>query len=147
MIRRISHIGVLVRDLDAAVKLWTETLGFKLCKRFEIPVEGLRIALVSVGGTLDEMTIELLEPLDSSDLGNPVARRLERSGEGFYQIAIEDDDIEGAGERLAAKGLKVLERAPVNKKAEKRWLTHPKSTSGVMVELIAEAALGGGRRS
>jgi methylmalonyl-CoA epimerase len=136
MIKRISHIGIVVRDLEVAVQLWTETFGLKVARRLEIPVEGIRSVLVSQGGTLDEMAIELMEPTDQSDMGNAIARRLARKGEGFYHLAIEVEDVEASGSALANQALTVIDRPPAIEGDAMRWLVHPKSSNGVMVELL-----------
>jgi methylmalonyl-CoA epimerase len=136
MIRRMSHIGIVVRDLEAAVTLWTETLGLKVAARLEIPVEGIHSVILSVGGTRDEMSIELMQPIDESDMSNAVARRLARNGEGFYHLAVDVEDVENCGERLAEGGLTVIDRPPAIDGDAMRWLVHPKSSNGVMVELL-----------
>lgn len=136
MATQITHIGIVVHDLDAAVKLWSENFGMKEFRRTDIAVEGIRSAFLSPHGTPDEMHIELMEPRDKADLTNAVARRLARAGEGFYHLALRVDDVEGTGKTLAGKGLKVIERAPIAEGAKLRWVVHPKSSSGVLVELL-----------
>lgn len=136
MIRRISHIGIVVRDLDSAVKLWTETYGLKVAHRLEIAVEGIRSVLVSAGGTLDEMAIELMEPTDQSDMSNAVARRLSRAGEGFYHLAVDVNEVAPSGAALREAGMTVYDRPPVGEGDATRCLVHPKSSNGVMVELL-----------
>jgi methylmalonyl-CoA/ethylmalonyl-CoA epimerase len=136
MINRISHIGVVVRDLDAAVKLWTGAFGLKIFQRLEIPVEGIRSVLLSPRGTADEMAIELMEPTDKSDMGNAVARRLARAGEGFYHLAVEVEDVESGGKRLADRGMTVIDRPPAIEGDAMRWVVHPRSSNGVLVELL-----------
>ena len=136
MINRISHIGIVVHDLEATVKLWTETFGLKVARRLEIPVEGIRSVLVSAGGTLEEMAIELMEPTDKSDMGNAIARRLAHRGEGFYHLAVEVKDVEASGKRLADQDMTVIDRPPAIEGDAMRWLVHPKSSNGVMVELL-----------
>src|ERR1035437_2966260 len=84
----------------------------------------------------DEMHIELMEPTNKADLTNAVARRLAQAGEGFYHLALRVDDVEGTGKTLVGKGLTLIERAPVAEGAKLRWVVHPKSSSGVLVELI-----------
>ncbi len=136
MIERISHIGIVVADMDAALEVWTKTFGFKKYSELEIAVEGIRSVFISVGGTADEMTIELMEPLDKSDMNNAVARRLAKKGEGFYHLAVEVGDIAGSGETLAEKGLTVIQRPATSEQHAPRWLIHPKDATGVMVEGI-----------
>lgn len=89
--KRISHIGVLVHDADAAARLWTGAFGFQKLEDRRIEVEGIRSVFISVGGTWDEMVIEIMEPLDKSDMDNALSRRLARHGEGFYHLCIDPD--------------------------------------------------------
>jgi methylmalonyl-CoA epimerase len=132
----ISHIGIVVHDLDSAVKLWSENFGMKEFRRTDIPAEGIRSAFLSQHGTPNEMCIELMQPTEKADMGNAVARRLARAGEGFYHLALRVDDIDGIGKTLTDKGLTLIERAPVGEGAKRRWVVHPKSSSGVLVELL-----------
>jgi methylmalonyl-CoA epimerase len=134
--KRISHIGVLVRDADAATRLWTEAFGLQKLQDRKIEVEGIRSVFLSVGGTWDEMVIEIMEPLDPTDMDNALARRLNRSGEGFYHLCIEVDDVEASGKELEARGMRVLMRDPVDPGDSRRWLVHPKDANGVMVESV-----------
>lgn len=134
VIERLRHIGILVHDLDAATRFWCETYGLRKYAEYSTPVEGLRAVLLSVNGSWDEMSIELIEPLDKSDLSNPVARRLARHGEGFYHLAVQTRDVDGTAAALAARGLPVLRRDPVAGLTGPRWLVDPRASSGVMVE-------------
>lgn len=138
MLNRISHIGVVVRDLEAALRFWRDALGLKQFAEADIAVEGIRSVFLSVSGTPGEMTIELMEPTDQTDMANPVARRLARAGEGVYHLAVVAADVPAAAERLRALGLPVIERPAVEAGTAGRWLVHPKAASGVMVEGIAE---------
>ncbi len=134
--KKISHIGVLVHDADAAAELWTESFGFKKFGDRKIEVEGIRSVFISVGGTWEEMVIEIMEPLDKSNMDNALSRRLARAGEGFYHLCLEVDDVESSGKELAARGMTVLMRDPVDAAASTRWLVHPKDANGVMVESV-----------
>ena len=135
--KKISHIGVLVHDAETATRHWTESFGFKKFEDRRIDVEGIRSIFISVGGTWDEMVIEIMEPLDKSDMTNALARRLATVGEGFYHLCIEVDDVEASGKELTARGMRVIMRDPVDADALPRWLVHPKDANGVMVESIA----------
>ncbi len=137
--KRISHIGVLVHDADAAARLWTEAFGFIKFAEQKIDVEGIRSLFISVGGTWDEMVIEIMEPLDPSNMENALSRRLANSGEGFYHLCIEVDDVEGSGRELVDRDMTVLMREAVNAGGSPRWLVHPRDANGVMVESIAES--------
>jgi methylmalonyl-CoA/ethylmalonyl-CoA epimerase len=83
------------------------------------------------------MVIEIMEPLDPSDMDNALSRRLAKSGEGFYHLCLEVDDVEASGRELAARGMTVLMREPVEAGASPRWLVHPKDANGVMVESVS----------
>ncbi len=135
--KKISHIGVLVDDAEAATRLWTESFGFKKFEDRKIEVEGIRSVFISVGGTWEEMVIEIMEPLDKSDMDNALSRRLATAGEGFYHLCIEVDDVEASGKELVARGMRVLMRDPIDADASPRWLVHPKDANGVMVEAVA----------
>ena len=104
MIERISHIGIVVEDVAKAQKLWTEVFGLKKFDELSIDAEGIHSVFLSVGGTPDEMTIELMEPLDKSDMSNAVARRLAKAGEGFYHLAVNVADVERTAAALEAEG-------------------------------------------
>lgn len=143
MLDRISHIGVVVADLDAALRIWRDKLGFKQFSAARIEVEGIRSVFLSLSGRPGEMSIELMEPLDRSDMANPVARRLARVGEGFYHLAVVTEDVAASGRALAQLALPIIERPPMAAGAQGRWLIHPKAANGVMVEGIEEWADGG----
>ncbi len=136
MTNRISHIGILVHYADKAVTHWTEAFGFKKFEDRRIEVEGIRSVFISVGGSWDEMVIEIMEPLDKSNMENALSRRLAKVGEGFYHICLEVDDVEGSGRALSDRGMTVLMRDPTEAGASPRWLVHPKDANGVMVEAI-----------
>lgn len=136
MINRISHIGVIVDDIESAAQFWTDTYGLEKYDEYETKVEGIRACLLSVSGRREEMSIELIEPLDKSDMTNAIARRLAQKGEGFYHLAVVVDDVETSAGELQNRGLQVLRRAPVDGVTGERWLVHPKSSNGIMVEGI-----------
>ena len=139
VIERISHIGVVVNDLEAAEAFWSETYGLEKYAEYETAAEGIRACLLSVGGRKGEMSIELMEPIDKADMSNPVARRLARSGEGFYHLAVVVDDVDASGKALEERGLPVLHRPPIDEASSGRWLVHPKASSGVLVEGVSAA--------
>ncbi len=134
MLKRISHIGIVVDDVNAAVEFWTKAFGFKKFDDLRIEVEGIHSVFLSLGGTANEMAIELMEPLNKSDMNNAISRRLAKKGEGFYHLAVETDDIKASGKKLAARGMQLIDRPPATKKDAPRWLVHPKDANGVMVE-------------
>ena len=100
-------------------------------------MEGIRSVFLSVGGTWDEMVIEIMEPLDKSDMRNALSRRLATVGEGFYHLCLDVDDVEASGKELVARGMRVMLRDPIDAVASPRWLLHPKDANGVMVEALS----------
>ena len=138
MFERISHIGVVVHEIDAALRFWRDTLGFKQFAEARFEVEGIRSAFLSLSGKPGEMSIELMEPLDKADMGNAVARRLAERGEGFYHLALVTDDVATSGRALREKSFPVIDRLPVGTATHGRWLIHPKAANGIMIEGIEE---------
>lgn len=138
MFERISHLGIVVEDLDQALSIWEGVFGFKKFAETVFEEEKIRSVFINVSGVSGEMAIELMEPLDKDDMSNPVARRLRTSGEGFYHLAVVSDDIPGSAAQLESAGLPIIQRPPVGNSNEGRWLVHPKAASGVMVEGIEE---------
>ena len=138
MLNRISHIGIVVNDIEEALRVWRDKLGFRQFSEARFDVEGIRSVFLSLSGQPGEMSIELMEPFDKSDMSNPVARRLARMGEGFYHLAVVTDDVSATGKALERQLLPIIERPPVGAAAQGRWLIHPKAANGVMVEGIEE---------
>jgi len=143
MFDRISHIGVVVRDMEQALGIWRDKLGFKQFSEAVFDVEGIHSVFLSLSGKSGEMAIELMEPIDKADMSNPVARRLAKSGEGFYHLALVTDDVAATGRALEAKSFAVIDRPPVGSATQARWLIHPKTANGVMIEGIEEWKEGG----
>ncbi len=134
--KKISHFGILVHDADAATELWTESFGLTKFDDRRIDVEGIRSVFLSVGGTWDEMVIEIMEPLDKTDMSNALSKRLASVGEGFYHVCLEIEDVPGSAQELKDRGMTVLMRDPTDPGANPRWLVHPKDANGVMVESV-----------
>src|SRR2546426_4028529 len=137
MFERISHIGVVVNDIEAALRIWRDKLGFKQFAEAGIAVEGVRSVFLSLSGKPGEMSIELMEPVDKSDMGNAIARRLAKSGEGFYHLALVTDDVAASGRSLQEKSFAIIDRPPVGTGTQGRWLIHPRAANGIMIEGIA----------
>lgn len=144
----ISHIGVVVRDLDASVRFWTEVVGLVEVHRAKVEAEGVRTAMLAAAAGAAGTLVELIEPIDKMDTANPIARRLQREGEGFYHLAIIDGDAPGKAGLLASRGVTVVERPPAELGASlvgrvgveaNRYIVHPKSANGVLVELLQRA--------
>src|SRR4030067_2004848 len=102
----MSHFGIVINNLEAPAKLWTETCGLKILKRDKVAAEGIVNIFLRAGDSL----IELMEPTDKNDMSNAVARRLATKGEGIYHVALVVDDLAKTGKDLEKKGVKLTWR-------------------------------------
>lgn len=138
MFDRISHIGIVVQDMNKSLALWQNTFGFEKVKEYRSESEGIHCVMLAVPGQQQRMVLEFMEPLDKEDMSNPVAKRLKRSGEGFYHLCGVVSDVDATATTLKDKGLTVIARPPATEGDEPRWLTHPKSSNGIIVEGVTE---------
>ena len=130
MITRIDHIGIAVSSIDQALKLYTEVLGLSLKEIEVVEEQHVRTAILPVG----ESKIELLE---STDPEGPLARHIEKFGEGMHHLALEVADIEEALSKVAQSGLPLIDEKPRQGVAETRIaFLHPKGTGRVLLELV-----------
>lgn len=126
---RIDHIGIAVRALDAHIPLYRDILGLEFLGEDEVEAQGVRVAFFRLGESL----IELLEPTRED---SPIARFLERSGEGVHHIAMGCEDIVAERARLSEAQIRLLSDAPLDG-AHGKLITflHPKDTGRVLMEL------------
>ena len=130
MITRINHIGIAVSSIDQALKLYTEVLGLSLKEIEVVEEQRVRTAILPVG----ESKIELLE---STDPEGPLARHIEKFGEGIHHLALEVADIEEALSKVAQSGLPLIDEKPRQGVGETRIaFLHPKGTGRVLLELV-----------
>jgi methylmalonyl-CoA epimerase len=129
VIKRIDHIGIVVNDIEEALKVYQRALGLSLAKIQERPDQAVTIAFLPTG----ESEIELVQPV-TSDSG--VAKFLQKRGEGIHHICLEVDDIEKTLANLQEKGLQLIDEMPrTGPEGERFAFIHPKSTHGVLIEL------------
>jgi methylmalonyl-CoA epimerase len=127
----VDHVGVAVKNLDEAIALYRDVLGFRLEGVHILTERKVRVAFFSTGG---ETRIELLEPLGSD---SPVAKFLENRGEGIQHIAVKVKDIEAVLAELKQKGVTLVDEKPrIGAERAKIAFVHPKSTKGVLLELV-----------
>ncbi|MEM3618057.1 MAG: methylmalonyl-CoA epimerase [Candidatus Bathyarchaeia archaeon] len=127
----MDHVGVAVKNLDEAISVYRGILGFKLLGVHVLAERKVKVAFFSTGG---ETQIELLEPLGSD---SPVAKFLESRGEGIHHIAVKVDNIEKTLEELKRKGVTLVDEKPrTGAEGKKIAFVHPKSTKGVLLELV-----------
>ncbi|HEY0945846.1 MAG TPA: methylmalonyl-CoA epimerase [Opitutaceae bacterium] len=131
MITRIDHLGIAVRSLDDAVAYYEKSLGLKCEHREEVPSQKVRTAFFNVG----EVHLELLEPTSPE---SPVAKFIEKNGEGVHHVAFATDDIGRQLNEAASSGVKLIHAQPFEGAAGKLVaFLHPKSTYGVLTEFCA----------
>ena len=127
MLKRIHHIGVVVPNLEQAYRFWRDTLGLELTRSATIEEQGVKAALLKVGGS----EIELLEPLSPD---NGVGKFLARRGGGLHHLCFETDDVDRELEGARIKGLPLIDQSPRKGLAGIICFLHPKATRGVLVE-------------
>lgn len=130
--KKIEHIGIAVKDINASNELFTKLFGEASYKMEEVVSEGVKTSFFKVGPN----KIELLE---ATNPDSPIAKFIERKGEGIHHIAFDVEDIEAEVERLKGEGFVVLNETP-KKGADNKLVVflHPKTTNGVLVELCQE---------
>lgn len=128
----IEHIGIAVRNLAASVQLFEKLLNIECYKTEIVDNEKVKTAFLKTANT----KIELLE---STDPQGVIASFIEKKGEGIHHIAFEVKDIEAEMERLSSEGFVLINDKP-KKGADNKMVCflHPKSTGGVLVELVME---------
>jgi len=126
---KIAHIGIAVTSIDAALPFYTEQLGLSLLGRETVESEQVQIAFLAIG----ETRIELLEPIEPS---SPIAKFIEKRGEGIHHIALDVNDIEERLAQLKANGVAVLNDTPkIGAHQAQIAFLHPKAAHGVLYEL------------
>ncbi len=136
MVNKISHVGIVVGDLETATAEWCERYGLRVVDELHVPVEGIRTRMLSPGYGRDEgFCIELMEPLDKSDTDHAIARRLAENGEGVFHLAMRVDDVKTAESSLRKAGVNAFGAPPAEGGEGPRTLVHPKSANGVLLEL------------
>lgn len=131
-LRRIDHIGIVVRDLDAALAVWRDQMGCALLERIAIPEQLVEAAFLDAGNG----TIELLAPTDEQ---SGTARFLAARGEGTHHVCFEVEDIEATMVALQAKGLRLIDETPRQGVHGRIAFVHPKAANGVMIELLQKS--------
>jgi len=130
--RKIEHIGIAVHDLENSNELFSKLFGQAAYKTEEVASEGVKTSFFMCGPN----KIELLE---ATNKDSPIAKFLEKKGEGIHHIAFDVEDIYAEIERLKLEGFTVLNETP-KKGADNKLVAflHPKTTNGVLIELCQE---------
>lgn len=127
---KIDHLGIAVRSLAEAERLYTEVLGLPVTHREVLERDAVSTAFISLGDT----HIELLEPTRED---SPVGRFLSQRGEGVHHVAIEVQDVAAILARSRAAGFRLVDEAPRSGAGGTRVaFLHPRSTQGVLIEFV-----------
>ncbi|MBW1992219.1 MAG: methylmalonyl-CoA epimerase [Deltaproteobacteria bacterium] len=129
-IKRIAHLGLAVKELDPAKKLYCDHLNLESKGEEVVAEQKVKVSFIQVG----ESSLELLLPTAAD---SPVAKFLENRGEGFHHLALEVEDIDAAVAELKAAGVRLIDETPREGAHGTRVaFIHPKSTFGVLLELV-----------
>lgn len=133
MIKKISHLGFATRSIGVSMEFFKNVLGLELESIVAVKDQKVKVALLKVG----ETDIELLE---ATSADSPVARFIEKRGEGFHHLTLEVDDIEAELKRLKEMDVKLIDEAPrVGAREARIAFIHPHSTGGILIELCQPA--------
>lgn len=132
MIKKIEHIGIAVKNIEASNDLFTKLFGKQHYKVESVESEGVNTSFFMLG----ETKIELLE---ASNANSSIAKFIDKKGEGIHHIAYEVDNLDDEMLRLKNEGFELINKEPKDGADNKRiCFLHPKSTNGVLVELCEE---------
>lgn len=129
MVEKIDHVGIAVKDLAAAKKFYEQALGLKVTAEEVVEDQKVKVAFIPTG----DSEVELLE---STTEDGPVARYIEKNGEGIQHIAFRVENLEAKLAELKAAGFRLIDEKPRRGAGgAKIAFLHPKSTCGTLVEL------------
>ena len=130
MLKKIEHIGVAVQSIEKSIPLFRDLLGIPLEKVYESDAIKTKIAFFPLG----DSTIELIEALDPS---SPVAKFIQKRGEGIHHICFGVENVEAALRHFEAQGLALLDQKPRRmENGDLIAFLNPKSTNGILIELV-----------
>lgn len=129
MFKRLDHVGLVVHDIDAALQIYCNQLGFRLLERVEIPEQKVIAAFLDAGNS----TIELISPTDTE---SGTARFLANRGEGAHHVCYEVDDIEATLDELRRTGVRLIDETPRQGVHGLIAFIHPKAANGLMIEVL-----------
>lgn len=126
----VDHVGIAVRDLDSACAAYAELLGAEVSHREEVSSQGVEVAFLTLAG---ETRLELIAPLGA---GSPVARFLDKRGEGMHHICVRVDDIDATLARLDGEDVPLVDAvARAGAEGARIAFVHPRALGGVLLEL------------
>lgn len=128
-VTRVDHIGIAVKDLEAAKKFYEEVLGLKSAGDEVVEEQKVKVCFFPCG----DSELELLE---STSPDGPIAKYIEKNGEGIQHVALRVDNIENALATLKEQGVRLIDEKPrYGAGAASIAFIHPKATGGILMEL------------
>lgn len=129
MVTKVDHIGIAVSNLEESIKFYQDVLGLELHGTEVVEEQKVKVAFLPIGDT----EVELLE---GTEPDSPIAKFIEKKGQGVQHIAFRVENIEAALEEMRAKGMRLIDEKPrYGAGGAKIAFLHPKSTNGVLIEL------------
>jgi methylmalonyl-CoA/ethylmalonyl-CoA epimerase len=130
--RHINHVAIAVRDIEATLEFYKTTFGVQTGGVEEIADQKVKAALVRIGGS----QLELIQPTEE---GSGVARFIDSRGEGVHHICFEMEDLPAQLGKLKDSGVRLIDETPREGLSGEIAFIHPKSTGGVLIELVDSA--------
>ena len=134
--RHLDHVCIAVRDIEDTLRFYRGLFGVDSDEIVEIEDQGVRAALVKVGGS----QLEFIQPTGP---GGAVARFIERRGEGMHHICFQVEDLKGKLELLDAGGVELIDKTPRPGLSGMIAFIHPSATRGVLIELVDRESVEG----
>jgi methylmalonyl-CoA/ethylmalonyl-CoA epimerase len=130
MIKKFDHVGMVIKNTEEMVSLFSNLFGFKITEPRTFPEEGFRSTLISK----EEVSIELIEPMGPEGI---IQKFVDKHGGGLHHISIQVDDLNGEIKRLKTHGVQFVNEEPSQvSETSKIVFVHPRSTQGLLIELI-----------
>jgi methylmalonyl-CoA/ethylmalonyl-CoA epimerase len=137
LLSRIDHVGIACRDLDAAIGRYQATFGLEVVSLEVNSEQGVREAMMQVGGVLRAGYVQLLEPLGPD---TPVGKFLARRGEGLHHVGYGVEDVSQALAAIGGSGIRLLDQRPRHgSMGASIAFLHPADLGGVLTELVQAA--------
>ena len=132
MITKINHLGIAVNSLSDSVPFYRDVLKLEYLGEETVPDQKVKVAMFGVG----EVKIELLEPTSDD---SPIAKHLEKKGEGIHHVAYESDGIVEELKAMESAGIRLIDQEPRKGAHDmKIAFLHPKSTGKVLTEICQQ---------
>lgn len=128
-VKQIDHIGIAVNDIESALNFYRDALGLELADIEVVAEQKVRVAFLPISGGE-------LELLETTEKDGPIAKHIEKNGEGIHHIALRVENLEESLAELKSKGIQLIHEEPRNGAGgAKIAFLHPKATGGLLLEL------------